>query len=102
MANPTTLTGDPSPSLIIAGNLSPAKAAEVRDNALALLAAAEAGKTTVRIDLDGAVMRPVSLQLLVAARRSAASRGLALEFGPAATDVLGRLETMQPVGRSDG
>lgn len=83
--------------LVIAGDLTPARGAAVRDAALALL---DRGGI-VRIDLDTAPPRPVALQLLVAARASAAKRGVALEFGAHAAAALGRLDHMQPVGRAD-
>lgn len=90
-----TPPGPPATDHILAAALRPAEASAARDGLTAALeAAAEAGTAlALELDADADTAWPCCLQLLVAAERSAAARGVSVRLGPRASAARSGLTT---------
>ncbi|GMG83741.1 hypothetical protein LNKW23_29540 [Paralimibaculum aggregatum] len=80
---------DAAPAAIeIPAELGPAEAGAVRDALLAGLGRADAAGAALSIEIGPGTLLPCALQLLAAARASAAARGTPLDLGPRAAAAL--------------
>ena len=73
---------------VLQSELSPADAAEARDELLSAFTAAVGSKKPLQLDISGETLTPCAIQLLVSAKRSAEVEGVSLVLSEGAESAL--------------